>query len=266
MRWLASSCTAYIASTVPAFAGSGINFQTIWMVGDPIASPDLPKANQVGAFQVSRGDIFMASRVLPQSAARLTDALRDDKGNVRVSQDAELFALKSDAAIFCTAQQDAGSKLIGFLAGGQTFGHVCLVDADRNGRFESAFDVIGQVKGLPSFAGAVPKSSKPPIDLGYMQLNPRDMRTVYFVGLQYLSNKNLFKNEIFEVVFGSTGNLGHLSERLMIKKKDIPGGLGLLGGDFSLLSSTEDGAQIRVNHPFARWTFNVERRVTYKFY
>lgn len=265
-RSLASLFLAFLIGVSPALAREKVQFSTIWMIGDPIDSPQMPKKNAAGTLQVSRGDIFMSSRVLPSTAAQLSGDLLDDKGAIVIPKGTELFGLKSDVPIFCTVIQNAGSKFVGFLVGGQIFSNTCFVDADHNGLFESWFGVTGQVKGLPNYTGTLPNSDRKSVELAYVQIEPQSMRAVYFVGLQYLSNKNLFKNEIFDVVFGSVGNVGSLTERLLIRKKDIPGGLDLLGGNFTLLSSADGSAEIRINRPFSRLAFNVERTVSYKFY
>jgi hypothetical protein len=262
-RTLASLALALLFVS-PANAADRVGYSTRWSIAEPLSAPQ-PASD--GLLRVAQGEIFMAARLLPPGAARLSADLLDKDGKVLVPQGSELFALAAEGSrIFCTVNSRGTGAVMSVLVGGRTFSHTCLIDADDDGGFDGHFTVRGQIKGLPNFSGRVPKSLKPAGAIRYEQLAPQEMQTSYFVGVEYRGDNNLMGNQIFDLVFGTEGNTDALSDRMMIKARDIPRSLEVLGGSFTLIASADDVATIRIDRLFPPQPFGVQKTTSYQYY
>lgn len=255
-----------------------------WVIGDPITIPAAPaeapapsaeaQAADDAPIQITHGQVFMASRLLPTAGARLSADLRDEDGDIVVAQGSELFALDAGkAVIYCTTHTRGGGVggvggllLGGLLGGGGSFRHTCMMDEEDDGTFESWFRVSGQIRGLPSLSGQVPRRPKPAGGVAYESIEPEAMETVYFVGIEYRGNNNLAGNEIFDLVFGTEGNTDKLTSRIAVSRRDIPYGREILGGRFTLLSSEDDVATVRIDKTFPEQPFGITRTITWQYY
>jgi len=250
-----------------AHAADRVEYSTQWQIGEPLSGGAAAGLGPDGTRRAAIGEIFMASRLLPPGGARLSADLRDEDGELLVPLGSELFALSAEGTrLYCTVNARGQDAVTSLLIGSRGFSHTCLIDADSDARFESRFTIRGQIKGLPNLSGHLPRSPKSAGGLRYEPIAPRDMQTAYFVGLEYRGDNNPMGNQIFELVFGTEGNTDSLSDRMMIKPREIPRSLEVLGGSFTLLSSADDVATIRIDRPFSAQPFGVEKIVTYRYY
>ena len=272
MKRIAMGCVGLAASlaALPGLAEDRPFFSTDWTVAKPLTSAPYAPAGSTdgeGFVRVAQGEVFMASRLLPPSAARLVADLKDNKGKLVFAAGTELFGLKiAGQRIYCSVEQRNPSLMPSMLFGSRGFGHTCLIDSNSDGAFEGQFTAKGQIKGLPNFMDRVPKKPKPVSALRYVEMDPAAMQTVFFVGVEYRANNNLVGNEIFDLVYGTAEKKGKLTQRMSIKGKTVPASLEVMGGRFTLQGSANDVALIRVDRPFPAQSFGVQQTVTFNYY
>jgi hypothetical protein len=245
---LSIAVAALVALSSPAVAADRTVF-TIWMIDDREAALETR--------DVRRLDFVIKQRLLPAGLARL-DVDGTSAGLAALTAGKQLIELQSsDALVFCDPVIRP-QKLIGH-------GQTCLVDADKDGRFEGMFFTSSVTKGILTIQGKRPKTPRPIAPLAYRRIDPAEFGETLFVGLQYRGDANLFGNHVFEIKFGSADQTGSLTERVLYKKDQIPP-KEVLGGRFTILESIPDGIRVRVDKPFPRQPFAVLQTTTYRFY
>lgn len=239
---------ALLACTASAAAADRM-VTTVWMVGESLVP--------AGERDVARLDYVLKHRLLPLGLAELTAGSSDAGHGLEAGR--QLVEIQSSAAlVFCDAGI-RGQKLVGHA-------QPCLIDADRDGRFESLFWTSSVTKGMLTIQGKLPKKPKPIGPLAYRRVDPGEFEGALFVGLQYRGDANLFGNQVFEVKYGSEDKTGSLTERVLHKKGNIPGSTVFLGGRFTILAASADGIRVRVDQPIPAQAFGVFQTTTYRIY
>jgi len=225
-------------------------FMTVWMIDDRDPLP--------GTRELRPGDFVFKQRLLPAGLAQLAPGV-SSQGIPGLEDGTQLVELQSrDALVFCDPVIRP-KKLVGHA-------QTCLVDADRDGRFEGLFLTSSVTKGILTIQGKRPKTAKAIAPIAYRRLDPTEFNEDLFVGLQYRGNANLVGNHVFEIRFGSAEEMGSLTRRLLHKKGDIPGSKEVMGGRFTILGSTPQGIDVRLDRPFPRQPFGVVQTTTYRVY
>ena len=241
--WLA---LALLAGSSSAAAANRF-VTTIWSVGESLVP--------AGEREIGRLDYVFKHRLLPTGLAEVAEGSPE----TGLAAGAQLVELQTGGAlVFCDADI-RGQKLVGHA-------QPCLVDADRDGRFESMFRTTSVTKGMLTVQGKLPKKPKPIGPLAYRRLDPAQFKQALFVGLQYRGDANLFDNQVFEVKYGSDDKTGSLTERIVHKKGNIPGETAFLGGRFTILSTAPEGIRVRVDQPMPPQPFAVFQTTTYRVY
>ena len=244
----ASLFLAALACSAPSAAADRM-LNTVWRVGESLVP--------AGEREVGRLDYALKHRLLPMGLAELTAGSADPGQGLGAGT--QLVEIQSAAAlVFCDAGI-RGQKLVGHA-------QPCLVDADRDGRFESLFWTTSVTKGMLTIQGKLPKKPKPIGPLPYRRLDPGQFKDALFVGLQYRGDANIFGNHVFEVKYGSDEKTGSLTERILHKKANIPGSTDFLGGRFTILSAGADAIRVRVDRPIPDQPFAVFQTTTYRIY
>ena len=239
---------ALLAGSSSAAAANRM-LHTVWMVGEPLVP--------AGTRDVARLDYVLKHRLLPMGLAELTAGSGDTSQGLEAGK--QLVEIQSAGAlVFCDAGI-RGQKLVGHA-------QPCLIDADKDGRFEGLFWTTSVTKGMLTIQGKMPKKPKAIGPLAYRRLDPGQFKGDLFVGLQYRGDANLFGNQVFEVKYGSEEKTGSLTERIVHKKGNIPGETGFLGGRFTILAATADGIRVRVDQPVPAQAFGVFQTTTYRIY
>jgi hypothetical protein len=245
---LVTVIAAFLALSSPAMAAER-SLMTVWMIDDRAAVPETR--------DLRSGDFVFKQRLLPAGLARIAVGAASP-GPSGLADGRQLIELQSDVPVFCDPVIGP-KKLIGH-------GQTCLIDADRDGRFEGMFLTSSVTKGILTIQGKRPKTAKAIAPVAYRRLDPTEFEEDLFVGLQYRGNANLFGNEVFEIKYGSAERTGSLTKRLLHKKANIPGSTDFLGGRFTILESTPQGIRVRIDKPMPRQPFGVIQTTTYHFY
>lgn len=146
--------------------------------------------------EIRRGKAILPAQLMPKEMARLEVAVRHSTdGSAIVEPAMPLFRLLTrNAPVFCTVEQrnkwGSLSRIVVV--------YVCLVDADRDGRFESFYDERGDHPFMPLFRGTYPKKRNAITPVAYRQVSP-DTFISHFEAL------GVPRNERFSVFLRWTG-------------------------------------------------------------
>lgn len=229
---------------------AGRQLMTLWTIEEGAAPSDVR--------ELRSGDYVMRQRLLPLGLAELTEGTAT-AGLPDVEQGSQLIELQGgDAAVFCDPVIRP-KKLIGHA-------QLCLVDADRDSRFEGMFLTTSVTKGILTIQGKRPKSPRAIPPVAYRRVDPANFKADLFVGLQYRGNANLLGNHIFEVRYGSAERTGSLSKRIAHKKAEIHGSREFMGGRFTILDAFGETIRVRIDKPMPAQPFGVLQTTTYRFY
>ena len=240
---------AFVVAPASAMAADR-TVTTLWMIEDRGAAGETR--------EVRRGDFVFKQRLLPTGLAEL----EMDPASPQVAGLADgmqLVELQSrEGLVFCDPVIRP-QKLIGH-------GQRCLVDGDRDGRFEGLFLTTSVTKGILTIQGKRPKAPRAVGPIAYRRVDPTEFKTELFVALEYRGNANPLGNHVFEINFGSAERTGSLTGRLIHKKGDIPGSKEVMGGRFTILETTPDGLRVRIDKPLPSQPFGVIQTTTYRIY
>lgn len=235
-----------------------------WIVLPPDTVP-APRA-------VHPHDFVIRQRLVPIGYFTLdADAVDGGSGKLMLSAGAELFRLRANAGVvecaFQNQRRTVGSTLIAF---GDV--RVCLRDADGDGRFEDYAHYSGDVEGLPSVNGKLPKTLLPLKEpVGYSIRDPRSGPGDLFVGVRYEGKAPLTGAPLFMVAFGSGDHVGAI-DRAWARDDAGKGKLGATGTvllDGSVLQVTRlDGsdATVVIDKPLPAGVFGVSQFRYNRFY
>lgn len=143
----------------------------------------------------------------------------------------------------------------------------CLLDADKDGRFESWFGSGADALAvLPTVNGRIPKTLKPlPAPVAYRDIDPALHEPKLFVGVQRRNYFNIYGNESFMIVFGSEGRTAEITTPVVVKAADLPKELSVLGARFTAISETAGKLKVKVDAPMPPQPFGVTTSTTYTF-
>lgn len=202
-----------------------------------------------------REDYILRQRLLPSGLAALSGNV-EEAGLVAGSQ---LIEIRSpDALVFCDPVPRA-QKLVGHA-------QPCLVDADKDGRFEGLFLTSSATKGILTVQGSRPKTPRAIVPIAYRRLDVTAFGLPLFVGVQYRGNANPAGNHIFQINYGSDASVGSLTDRFVVGKTDLPATRMPFGAQFDLLAQSSGSIRVRVTKTIPAQPFAVVKTTTYRVY
>lgn len=159
-RRTALSCVLAGALSVSSEANAAERFNLLWMI-DPIEPALIEKT-------VKPGDVIAEARLSPIALLTIdSDAVTADS-RVAAPSGAQFTVLQANLRSACMFTFLPTSGLGRFLVNDQRF--TCLVDEDRDGRFESAFVVVSGRIGVPLSQGSIPKKRLAITPVSYRQI------------------------------------------------------------------------------------------------
>ncbi len=243
---------------------------------NPAANPDYietawviqPDPSQMGERDVRDGEFVLKHRLLPPSLVELTEDVKDAKsGKVFAKAGDQLFSLlTSGAPVYCVnsvPQQSLGRSLL--LGSGNL--QRCMIDADSDGRLDSAFNAGNAIAGLPNFMRKRPKKPKAVTGGAYVKIAPEQNRQTYFVGIRYEGRSATIRKgalPTFSIKFGTEGNLGSLTYDTLADTSAMPFDVSMLGASFTVLARDGEVIRVKVSRPMPAQRFGVVQ--TTQFY
>lgn len=264
LRGIALGLCCTIAASAAAQEGDGEreqnerNYLTAW-----ILQPELDPEFLTQRTLVS-GDLVLRQRLLPPTLARLSaDAILDENGETVIPGGAELFGLvTAGPPIFCVAGTPDRSNFGQFMLGvGNT--QRCLVDLDRDGRFDGYFRRNSEMEGLPNIRGRRPRNPDAIRPVVYELAPSSTMRTYYFAGIQYNGQPPYLRGRpTFSVVYGTEQNRGRLSQSFTGDAERYPQTMTVMGAAFTFDAAVDGGIEATVLRPMPPRPFVVIRTVS----
>lgn len=238
-----------LAFSFPAIAAKQ-HISTMWMVEEATAHSD--------PFDLASRDYVLKHRLLPTGLAQLVNG-SSSPGLGEMVAGKQLVELQSGTTPIYCDPVIRPKKLVGHA-------QHCLVDADRDGRFEGFFTTSSVTKGILTIQGALPKRFTSVEPIAYRQIEPRTFDQDLFLGVQYRGDANLVGNHIFEIRYGSADDQGSLTKRILHKKSNVPGSTDVLGARFTILEAGGGRIRTRIDQPIPSQPFAVLQTTTYRIY
>lgn len=207
---------------------------------------------QEGERQVSSYGLIVKQLLYPRGLAELVEPVSVRPVDPVLPIGLRLIAVSSTAAaIRCTLTANARILFGNF--------HTCLVDSDRDGRFESYFTATNSVPGLVSITGRVPKKLKPlAMPVAYRDIDPALYDQKLIVAIQWWGGPNLWGYKQFKVVLGGVGDAvtDLAGPGVVVKPTEFPKNMEILGSKFTALSEKDGVLSVWVeksmpSQPFA---------------
>jgi hypothetical protein len=244
----------------PALAQSDGGVASPWRIG-AIPNDLSERSAPIGAI-LWRQPLNAAALVTLQE-----DAVADD-GTRLLSAGDELFQIViNNNPIYCENTPPKPTGLSKMMFGGGKLADksaICVLDNDRDGRFDNYVRKKIQFEGIPIVRNPFEHSPKPLQPLKY-QLRPAGSGLgQYWVGVRYASGQKPSEPLSFELVFGDHKDSSKLTERIAGSKGEFPRLLDVLGGKVTLLSVSDGVLRYRVEQIMPDQPFGIVRTIQYR--
>lgn len=236
-----------------------VSVKMVWMIQSPTSFEASEKT-------VTDGSHVLKQRLLPIALATLSSDVAMIRGSKLVLNAGAqlLLAPTTEGRVFCALETMRMSKSGALLENtGSTT--LCLLDKDKNGRFDAAFEVVSSPTGIV-MQGVVPK--QPIIVDATYDIRPREeLKGEYWVGIRYEQYFNIYGNRMLMTDFGGRGMKQSLTTFDKFKSNGVfPRDLSVLGARFTILSAEEKGVRVKLKAPMPAQPFGVVSTTTYRFY
>jgi len=235
------------ALLLPSTANAADRFNLIWTI-EPIEPALIEKT-------VRPGDVIAEARLLPITLLTIDgDAVAAD-GKVAALSGAQLTALQSNLRAACTFTYRPAGAFRRFLFNDQRF--TCLVDEDRDGRFESAFVVMTGLIGVPLSQGHIPKNRTAITPVPYRQIPLAEAAGTPRLLFKYSHQDKITGHAYFGVCIANsaTGKVPCFDGYSGVRSDKLPKEIGA-GGVLAVATAKQGSAvTIAVKHGFERQPF-----------
>ncbi|MCE7797563.1 hypothetical protein LWE61_13510 [Sphingobium sufflavum] len=252
---LSSGLVAGMVFLSPAMALARDSVAVLWSI-QALDNPDLSERT------VLDGEYVLRQKLLPMGLATLDGPAALTTGNrLHAKAGAQLVKASSDAGeAYCALETHRLDKAGAQIANSRGV-TLCFLDANKDGRFESLFEVPG---GGVIVQGAVP-DKRAAIDIGYATRPVGEMARSYWVGIRYEQYFNIYGNRMFFIDFGPEGQMTSLTDFAKFKSAGpYPQTFALLDSQFSVLEAQEKGIRLRVDKAIPAQPFGVFTYTSYR--
>ncbi|WP_047006081.1 hypothetical protein [Aurantiacibacter gangjinensis] len=236
-----------------------LRLDTNWIV-QPAPAPAEP-------VRVESGDSVLRQTLHPEGAARLLGDVQHGTGEDDLLPDGSLLYLVNSpvAVVYCGLNLAEISTLNRIFLDSSN-NQRCLVDADKDGSFESAFNARSPIEGLPIVNSRLPENRRavePPV--AYEVVSPEAVGDNYWVEIEYQGRPLLYNRRNFGIQYGNAESDQRLSSWQYVSGEEFPASLSMMGATFTVLSEDESGLLIRIDRTMPRRAFSVIQTVTYGY-
>ena len=235
----------------------------------PSANPDYietawivqPDSAQLGERAVRDGGYVLKHRLLPPSLVELREDATDAKsGKVLAKAGDQLFGLlTSGAPVYCVGSVPKQNVARSLLFGSGNLQR-CLIDSDRDGRLDGAFNAGNAIAGLPNFMRKRPKKPDAVAGGAYTAVDPSTDKQQYFVGVRYEGRAAIIgKGSVptFSIRYGTEDNVGSLTYDEVPKDGTFPISMTVLGARFAVLARDAETIRVQVDEAMPEQLFGV---------
>jgi hypothetical protein len=189
-----------------------------------------------------------SARLVPGRLYALDDAVLDAKGATILPAGTELIAPASSLTLGCT-MSPSGLHMLN-----PRF--FCLIDSDRDGRFDQLFNANTPMKILFTGSGQIPEKRTAITPVHFADRDPMTAKFQPRIYVQY----GWFASFVGELVFQTCLRANErgpacLTQDAIVKSKTLPGEFESLGARFRVEAKEENRVQVRMLAPFAARPF-----------
>jgi hypothetical protein len=194
---------------------------------------------------VKDGDWVLKQRVIPPGAARIKDDFTHKDDVVPAGSILARSVRGDQKSVYCTLGPLHEKGEWARLLTDSRERHACLEDIDSNGTFDQYYLVDFIFNAVPVIDTELrdPK----PTSITYETIDPRTMEKVYYAGIKYAGRDLFHKGWLFHFEYGSEDKFDHTTRNLVIKEKDDPHTLSVLGSSMTLLDKVEDDKGVDIH-------------------
>ncbi len=224
---------------------------TIWTISPTTESP----AERL----IASGEWVLQQPLLPEGLFRLEGPAVVVGGTALLQSGAQLIEIRAEGATVACDAVARRQKLIGA-------SQFCLVDYDKDGRFDGMFPVanISKGGGLPTVQGAYPKKAKSIEPVSYSRTDPAQIEARYFVGIRNAGKATLYDWQNFQVCYGSESATDCLSAYNRTSASAFPQSLNVLGSRVTVLAREDGKVRVRVDSTMPTQPFGIISTTTYR--
>jgi hypothetical protein len=260
MRWIVTFGILLGCASTLAQGDGGI--ASPWRIG-PVAIDSDERSAKIGTV-LWRQPLNAAALVTLERDAVAADA----DGNTLLSAGDELFQIViNNIPIYCDSTPPKPSALSKAMFGGGKLADnsaICLIDGDRDGKFDHYVSKKIQFEGVPIVRNPFEYSPKPLQKLGF-NLRPAGPGVGgYWVGVRYASGDKAHEFLGFQLVFGDHRSSSKLTENIAGAKGDFPRTLEVLGAKVVIFSVLNGVIRYRIDQVMPDQPFSIVRSVRFR--
>jgi hypothetical protein len=236
------ACITSIFAPIPLLAADPpqrIGFGTVWYIEPgPVADPPAP---------LKERDAFFEAKVFPHKMYVAEAALSIVSGKGQIAVGEELVGLAGKLNIGCTKRPSTFSGADALLLKAKTV-HICLLDRDSDGRFDTQFAIKSLATIFLRIEGVVPDNATAIAPIPYHSGDPKMMTDLPTFRLFYGAHHSWVKE--FSIGFGVSSpfvsTVGDGYTGYSFKDKEIPLSLELFGGKFRIEEMVKGRIRVKI--------------------
>lgn len=220
----------------------------------------LPGPVPAGELDLPGGEYVLKQRLVPLGLAGLDAGIQSPEQKLSLASGIQLVMVgDGKTPVYCDATRYKKKANETPLA--------CLIDADRDGRFEGYFKGLSYSSAIISLQGRLKlKNVKPIAPVAYHVIDPRRFDQDLFVGIQRRNYFNIYSRESFMITYGSDAQKEEITQPVSFKSAEMPKEMTVLGARFTALSETAGRMKIKVHSAMPAQPFAIFQTTTYRFY
>jgi hypothetical protein len=196
------------------------------------------------------GEDLFSQRLLPEGLVELSS----DAPVAGLYAGNQLVELYSETAVVACDARPHPSKLLGLLSPAS---QPCLIDEDRDGRFEGFFYVPYGTGALFYVLQDRPKKSKAIPPVAYRSLNPDQFALSLSLRLTYVGRGKIRPRYVFDTRFGSEKRYDRITNSYTIDYSAVGTEQSFMGAKFRILDETPAGLHVEVFNAIPRQSFGL---------
>lgn len=201
-------------------------------------------------------DIILRQAVLPVGLAVLEDEViaPEQLTLVRAGTQLILASLGGRSATYCAVDSERVLPT-GEVKRQLPAATLCLIDGDRDGKFDHAYRAPMTSTIIPAVQDRTPKRASV-VSVRYRVVPPETIAGDFWVGVQYRQYFNIYGNRMLFTALGGRGGVATLSSFKTFKSKGAyPQYEEVMGAKITLLEPLEKSTRLRVETTMTPMTF-----------
>jgi hypothetical protein len=258
VKWTAGAIAtaALVTACVSPASARSRDIETVWFI--------VPAQLPAGTVTVRSGGTIWRQPLVPEGVVILSGpAVTTKNGKTAIESGSRMIKARADVPIYCSLdahKAGAGESLLFGSIGERT---ACLIDRDRDGRFDGYFGNKVQFEGFPVVRGRYPETSDSIRPLAYSPADPKTVVGDHWVSVEYRGT-GIGGDRFFRIAFEGPKDKSGLSEWTSLPSLGLPVSADLLGGRFTLIGAGSGEVRVRVDRTMPEQPFNVVRTFRYR--